>query len=230
MSVRCHINFIFSTKDPFNMDAHEEENDSEVSANGYTCLIQRIEANGSCMFLAVAHQLLHHPPGSREHTLAAVMIRTVSINYLMQNIDAPPFQLPLIGDLTDWPNIGKDLPMRQRFSMYAAKMLQTKMWGGAAALQSMAECLGLKIVIHQTHAPMHVVAPTDSEWKNEVHLFFRRSRGSASVDHYDSIPKRNERAKLASSKDDTKTPPKTAAAAISTVSDTPKQSKVVKID
>lgn len=167
----------------------EDDDDSKVSADGHKLRIQRIEPNGSCMFLAVAHQLLHHPPGSRELTLAAVMIRTVSINYLLENIDAPSFQLPLIGDLADWPNVGKDLPMRQRFCMYAAKMLETKMWGGAAALQSMAECLSLRIVIHQKQVGMHVVAPTDSGWKNEVHLFFGGSRGSASVDHYDSILK-----------------------------------------
>ena len=170
---------------PYNMEAQPKR--QEVSADGHQLLIQNIDRNGSCMFLAVAHQLLGHPPGSREHQKATIMIRTVSVSYLLEHIDAPVFQLPLIGDMTDWHNIGEGLPQIQRFKLYAAKMLHTKMWGGAAALQSMAECFSLRIIIYQKHVKIHTVTPSNLEWKNDVHLFFGSSSGSGNVDHYDSI-------------------------------------------
>ena len=133
---------------PYSMEAQPKR--QEISADGHQLLIAKIESNGSCMFLAVAHQLFGHPPGSRQHHTAAVMLWTVSVCYLLEHTDAPAFELPLIGDLREWPNIGKGLPQTERFSLYAEKMLHTKMWGGAAALQSMAECFSLQINVHQT--------------------------------------------------------------------------------
>lgn len=152
----------------------------------------RMNANGDCFFLSVAHQLFNVKAGSKQHQDQALDLRKSVVSYIKQDENLPNF----LHDLKNRVKYEKDSDdseiMKICSDFLDDHLSRTGFWAGMESFKAICEMKKVNLVVVNEDGSGYLPCHFNQHAKKSVLLLFgpqsgKRCTSNADRSHYDSV-------------------------------------------
>lgn len=152
-------------------------------------IIEQSSDTGSCLFLALAHQLFANKVDSEMHTRKAQNLREQVIQHIIKNIDR--FQIDIewrlkqLKQFENFDTLSED-EKKKECRFYVSNIL-IKAWGGSESLKAISELEKVNILIFSEDDICYFPYDYNLNYKRTMAIAFRLNEEKKDRNHYDSV-------------------------------------------